>query len=152
MKKEDFKINLKRALNGLIDFTQEMVINQLPYDYKFIIKTNCSYDGNKLEDDEEIYPDDKIDESSSINPATEATVIEYLWRNNKVPEWINVQVYSCDDSFTYILLECCGRFSASLYHKNGPFRGLGPSIPYRYIDPITDKLIKKIDLNEIKNS
>ncbi|MFH6995211.1 hypothetical protein [Flavobacterium sp. FlaQc-48] len=150
MKKEDFKINLAKALDGLIDFTQEMVTNKLPNQYKFMIKTNCSYDGNELENDEEVYPDDKIDETSSINPATESAVIDYLWRNGKVPKWINVQVEKCDDNFSYIKLECCGRFSTSPNHKNGPFRSLGPNIPYHYLDPISEKLIKKVDLNEIK--
>ncbi|MCC9072899.1 hypothetical protein LNQ49_15060 [Flavobacterium sp. F-65] len=152
MKKEDFEINLKKALDGLINFTQEMVTNKLPYEHKFIIKTNCSYDGNELTADEEVYPHDKIDETSSINPATESTVIDYLWRNSKVPQWINVQVSSCDSNFSYITLECCGRFSAFLNHKDGPFRALGPSIPYRYYDPNSEKLLHKIDLNEIKQS
>ncbi|MBF7092962.1 hypothetical protein IUY40_15620 [Flavobacterium sp. ALJ2] len=152
MTKEDFRISLKKALDGLIDFTQEMVTNKLPHDYKFIIKTNCSYDGNELEDDEEIYPDDKINESSSINPATELTVIDYLWRNGKVPQWINVQISSCDSNFSYITLECCGRFSALLNHKDGPFRGLGPNIPYRYIDQDSGELRVKVDLNEINKS
>ena len=39
MTKEDFKISLKKALDGLIVFTQEMVVNKLPLNYKFIIKT-----------------------------------------------------------------------------------------------------------------
>ncbi|MDN3674906.1 hypothetical protein QWY99_17850 [Flavobacterium branchiarum] len=152
MEKEDFKINLKKALDGLIDFTQEMVTNKLPHEYKFIIKTNCSYDGNELTADEEVYPDDKIDETSFINPATESTVIDYLWRNGKVPQWINVQVSSCDSNFSYITLECCGRFSATLNHKDGPFRALGPNIPYRYYDPNSEELLQKVDLNEIKQS
>ena len=149
MKKEDFKQNLQKALDGLIDFTQEMVINKLPAHYKFIIKTNCSFDKN-LEGDQQIFPADKINETSSINPASESTVIDYLWRNGKVPQWINVQVSSCDSDFSYVTLECCGRYSAFLNHKDGPFRPLGPNIPYRYLDPITEKLLHKIDLNEIK--
>jgi len=149
MEKEDFRQNLKKALDGLIDFTQEMVINKLPATYKFIIKTNCSYDKNDLERDEEIFPDDKIHEKSSINPASESTVIDYLWRNGKVPQWINVHISNCDCDFSYVTLECCGRYSAFLNHKDGPFRALGPSIPYRYLDPITEKLRYKIDLNEI---
>lgn len=152
MKKEDFKKNLEKAVNGLIDFTQEIVTNNLPDTYKFIIKTNCSYDGNELEDDEEIYPDDTINESSSINPASTLTVIDYLWRNGKVPQWINVQVSSCDSNFTYITLECCGRYSSILNHKDSPCRALGPYIPYHYIDPVTNKLRQKIDLNEINKT
>ncbi|MGE6355364.1 hypothetical protein ACQKCJ_15965 [Flavobacterium sp. NPDC079362] len=152
MTKEDFKINLEKALKGLLDFTQEMVTNKLPHDYKFIIKTNCSYDGNELENDEEIYPDDKINETNSINPATKSTAIDYLWRNGKVPQWINVQVSSCDANFSYITLECCGRYSAFLNHKDGPFRGSGPSIPYRYYDSNTEKLLHKVDLNTINKS
>ena len=135
MTKEDFRENLKKALDGLINFTQEMVTNKLSYQYKFIIKTNRSYDGNPLENDEEVFPHDRIDAKSSINPASELTVIDYLWRNGKVPQWINVQVSHCDDDFSYISLECCGRYSAFLNHKDGPFRALGPSIPYRYFDP-----------------
>lgn len=78
MEKEDFKQNLRKSLEGLIEFTQEMVINNLPKKYKFIIKTNCSFDENKLIDDEEIYPEDKIGESNPINPAEEQTVVDYL--------------------------------------------------------------------------
>jgi hypothetical protein len=152
MTKEDFKINLEKALDGLINFTQEMVTNELPHKYKFIIKTNCSYDGNELENDEEIYPNDRIDETSSINPATESTAINYLWRNGKVPQWINVQVSSCDSVFSHITLECCGRYSAFPNHKDGPFRGLGPNIPYRYVDQDSGELRLKVDLNEINKS
>lgn len=152
MTKEDFKISLKKALDGLIVFTQEMVVNKLPLNYKFIIKTNCSYDGNELEEDEEIYPDDMIDESNLINPATEETAINYLWRNGKVPQWINVQVSSCDSDFSYITLECCGRYSAFPNHKDGPFRGLGPNIPYCYVDQDSGELRVKVDLNEINKS
>ena len=158
MDKQDFKQNLKKSVEGLIEFTQVMVINKLPKKVMFIIKTNCSYDGNELIDDEEIYPEDKIGESSPINPAEEQMVIDYLWRNGKVPEWINVQVDSCDEKNSYISLECCGRFTASenlLYHKNEgrpPFHSLSPSIPFKYFDANTEELIRKIDLNELKRN
>lgn len=156
MDKAQFKQNLEKSLEGLIEFTQEMVVNKLPLKHLFIIKTNCSFDGNQLVEDEEIFPDDKINEWSSINPANQQTVIDYLWRNGKVPEWINVQVERCDETYTYISLECCGRYTASdklLYHKNEerpPFHSLSPSIPLRYFDEETDELIQKIDINELK--
>lgn len=155
MDKEEFTKNFQSSLEKLIDFTQEMVINTLPKNLRFIILTNCFYDGNELELDEEVYPEDKTNRNSSINPTDERQVVEYLWRDGKIPEWINVQVDSCDENYTYISLECCGRYTSKkelMYHieRFPPFNPLSPAIPYSLFNHETDELIEKIDINKLE--
>lgn len=155
MTKEEFKDNFLKALDGLIPFTQEFVINDLPSEVKFIIKPNSSYDGNPLVDDEEIFPNDNVNIDSQMSPCDFDNAIDYLWRNGKVPEWINVSVYRCDTNYTYVKLESCGRYSGNinnLYHvQEGrpPFHALSPSIPLNYFDQETEDLKEKVDLNKL---
>jgi len=62
-------------------------------------------------------------------------VVDYLWRDGKVPEWIDASVESEDGFRSFIGLRCCGRFTASeelLYHRPGglaPFSIKSPVLP-----------------------
>jgi hypothetical protein len=65
-------------------------------------------------------------------------VIELLWRDGLVPEWINLSVYSSTTEATVIEVLCCGRYTANselLYHEHEgypPFHVLGPTLPVGY--------------------
>ena len=153
MDKIQFKEHFEKSLSGLVEFTQSMVSNVLPSDLKFILLTNCSYDGNPLEGDEKVYPNDKVNEDSELNPCEFEEVIRNLWRDGYVPEWINVSIYRCDESHSFAKLECCGRFTAGehLYHKKEgypPFHTLSPPVPHDAFDDETEEIVRKFDINQ----
>lgn len=135
MEKDIFRENLLKATNFVAPFSQEFLINPLPSNCRYVIFSNQSYDENPLEGDEQLFPEDSLLLPPYIGPFDEKQVVEFLWRNGKIPEWINVSVYSYDTDFTYLELICCGRFTATeelLYHRQEgypPFHVLGPSLP-----------------------
>ncbi|RIH65105.1 hypothetical protein D1164_10995 [Mariniphaga sediminis] len=150
MNKKEFYNNLIKAVNKVYPFTKEMVINKLPEQFKFIVKISSNFrDG--LEDGEITFPEvEKLNQTSKPIEAEE--VIDLLWMEYAIPEWINVQIENADDKFTYFSLECCGRYSKlekHWYHKQegySPFHSLSPAIPNDSINENGD-IIKKFDLN-----
>ncbi len=134
--KSTFRARLIQAAERVIPFTQIYVIDALPSMYRYRIFPNCSYDGRPRVGDEEVFPEDSEGvPATGLGPWGPEEVVEYLWRDGKIPEWINVHVYSYDDEYTYVALTCCGRFTArddllySLWTDVPPFRVCGPSLP-----------------------
>ena len=138
MDKKIFHQNFIMAIEFVIPFSQKFVINLLPSNCLSLLYPNASYDGNPLVGDEQTFPEDSLHEGQEyVGPLTHLEGIEFLWRNGKVPEWINVAVSRYDEEFTYLELMCCGRFTAGmgLYHtREGypPFHVLGPNLPPRW--------------------
>lgn len=154
MDKKEFHNNLIKAINEVYLFTKEMVINRLPEQFKFIVKINSNF-REGLEDGEVTFPG--VKKLNQISKPIEAEkVVDLLWMDNAIPEWINIQVENADKNFTYFSLECCGRFSKLeeyLYHKDEgypPFHALSPPLPPDSLNE-DDEVIKKFDLNWNKN-
>ena len=135
MEKSTFEQNLAKATEVVLSFSREFVTNPPPSSCRYLIFPNQSYDGNPREGDEQSFPEEKLPEGKYLGPFDAAQVVEHLWRNGKVPEWVNITVYSYDKQHTYLELLCCGRFTAMedyLYHKAEgypPFHVLGPDLP-----------------------
>ena len=135
MDKEQFQRHLKKATDFVIPFSQEFLIDNLPSSYLYLLFPNQSYDGNPLVGDEVTFPQERLPTREYIGPLNDDGVIDYLWRDGKVPEWVNITVYSYDLKYTYLELLCCGRFTAMkqlLYHRHEgypPFHALGPCLP-----------------------
>jgi hypothetical protein len=72
---------------------------------------NCSYDRNLLRDDEIVFPDDVRTHGKRVGPLTADAVVSLLWRDHRVPEWIDISVWEADQRVTYFELMCCGRFA-----------------------------------------
>ncbi len=154
MDKKEFYNNLIKATNTVYTFTKEMVINKLPEHFKFIVKINSNF-REGLEDCEVTFPKvKKLNQTSK--PIESEEVVDLLWMDYAIPEWINIQVENADKNFTYFSLECCGRFSKLedfLYHKSEgypPFHALSPPLPPDSLND-DDEVIKKFDLNWNKN-
>ena len=117
------------------DWAQIHVVNSLPSFCSFLVYPNQSYDGNQLKGDEELFPSDSLPFPRFIGPLSFEEAFQFLWRNGKVPEWIDVSVQACDADFSYVQLRCCGRFTALeelQYHKAEgypPFHVQSPSLP-----------------------
>ena len=134
--REAFEKNVISSAKYAAEFARTLVVNVLPDNIRYVIYLGASYDGNPLEDNESTYPDDdKNGERSFIDSSS---VTDLLWREGKVPEWIDVAVESEDGEYTSVKLECCGRFTDDIkhiYHAHegrAPFHVLGPLMPPEY--------------------
>jgi hypothetical protein len=83
---------------------------------------------------------------------TGVEAIDFLVRDGRVPQWIDVSVAEVRGEFTLIELACCGRFVAEedrmYYHAYGmgPFGLKGPPLPPGY-DPARPQ---KFDLHWLR--
>lgn len=131
--REGFIKNLISSTKHAVNFAQTLVSNKLPNKFRYIVFLSASYDGNPLDDEEQIFLDDQVKQNIHFDNSID--VLELLWRDGMVPEWINIFVESEDREYTYIKLECCGRYSDDINHiyhvheGRAPFHVLGPSIP-----------------------
>ena len=136
LSRKAFGENMLSAARHALEFARTLVVNDLPDKLRYVVYLGASYDGNPLEDREQTFPDDYADRQRCFFDSDE--VVELLWREGKVPEWINVSVESEDGEYTLIRLECCGRYSDDvnhIYHAHegrAPFQVLGPPAPPDY--------------------
>ena len=131
-----FAERLAIAARRAVEFARTFVEETLPDAIRFRVRLNSSYDGNPLHVDERVYPDDhhahSIDELAQM---VEAALVDLLWRDGAVPEWIDFSVKATDDDATIVEAMCCGRFTANdaiLYHEREgipPFHVVGPALP-----------------------
>lgn len=128
--RNSFEHNLISAAFHAQEFARTLVTNILPEKIKYVVYLGVSYDGNPLEDGEQIFPEDCTKNKRCFDRSEE--VVDLLWREGSVPEWINVFVESNTSEYTQIKLDCCGRFSRKsehIYHAHegrAPFHVLGP--------------------------
>lgn len=138
MEEKLFSQNFSKAINTLLPFAQEFLIETLPKELKYLVFLNQSYDKNELVGDEKLFPEDSLPENGVKLFDFKEQVTNYLWRDEKIPEWINLHIHSFDEEKTFISIVCCGRFTSDerlLYHKHEgyqPFHVLSPSLPIDY--------------------
>ena len=89
-----------------------MVTQDLPAKQLFLIQPNQSYDGNPLDDDEEVFPQDSLHSEEALGPLGSEAAAEWLWRQGKIPEWIDIRAFDANAVSSVLWLTCCGRFTA----------------------------------------
>jgi hypothetical protein len=130
----EFASLLETSTAEAIAFARSMVFDELPANYTYRVFPNQSYDGHR-EPDDVVYPNDSLDDMHDFIEMGRDDCIRYLYRDGRVPQWIDISVGAVDYDFTYIYLRCCGRFTAHderLYYKRfdrGPFGIKSPAIP-----------------------
>lgn len=128
-----FEKNLESASSYALEFARTLVINDLPDGIRYVVLLGASYDESQLEEGEYTFPEDYEHRERCFYRVSD--IVDLLWRNGKVPEWVNVFVESATQEYTNIKLECCGRFSDKveyMYHAHegrAPFHVLGPPMP-----------------------
>jgi hypothetical protein len=159
MDREVFLAHLLRASEFCREFTTRFVVDSLPSTYAFWAMLNCSYDRNPLRDDEIIFPDDVQNHGKRVGPLTADAVASLLWRDRRVPEWIDISVWEADEHTTYFELICCGRFTAQsecLYYNSTdvpPFGVKGPAYPARLaMSAVNDDPVEKFSLAESRDA
>jgi hypothetical protein len=133
--RETFDERLREAARQVVLFAREYIQQLLPDEVAFRVYPNMSFDGNPRVADEIVFPDQSLPEGEFHGPWSADQVVQYLWRVEKVPEWIDASVEAEDGQQTLIALRCCGRFTGSedlLYHRPGglaPFSIKSPVLP-----------------------
>jgi hypothetical protein len=134
---DTFRSRLLSAGQQAVQLARECVIQALPDEMAFLVYPNQSYDRNPRMGDEVVFPGDSLN-GKCHGPWSADEVVAFLWRNGKVPEWIDVYVQAEDSIRSLIRLVCCGRFTGQaelLYHRDKgfpPFQAMGPPVPWRY--------------------
>jgi hypothetical protein len=130
-----FEQRLREAARRVVLFAREYVRQPLPDEVAFLVYPNQSFDGNPRVGDESVFPDESLPGGKFHGPWSEQETVAFLWREGKVPEWIDAAVEAEDGRRSLIALRCCGRFTTSeelLYHRPGglaPFSIKSPVLP-----------------------
>jgi hypothetical protein len=138
MDRRAFMLNFNSAADKVVEFTRLYVTQSIPDDVVFRVYPNSSYDGNPLVGDQELFPQDSEPLTKAkpyLGPMSFQDAVAFMWRNGKVPEWVDVSIEDVIDHQSIVGLACCGRFTAEverLYHSWGgipPFSVKGPFLP-----------------------
>jgi hypothetical protein len=135
MDRSVFERHLRMAAEKALKFARHFVVQTLPGQMAFRVYPSQSYDGNPRVSDEQVFPEESLEHGRFYGPWSFAEVVAFLWRNGKIPEWVDISVESEDACRTIMALLCCGRFTADeelLYHRSGgcpPFAIKSPNIP-----------------------
>ncbi|MEM1353998.1 MAG: hypothetical protein AAGC44_05010 [Planctomycetota bacterium] len=133
-KSEEFEALLHLVSQRCITFSRDYLLNELFESVQYFVIPNASYDGNQLVGDEEVFLEDSLPDHQ-YHQFTAKEAVRFLWRDGKVPEWIDLSVVGASKETTFIELRCCGRFSCdpSKYYYDhrgtGPFGIKSPTLP-----------------------
>jgi hypothetical protein len=140
MERDVFLGNLLGASARCRASAARFVLDPLPDQFVFWVELNRSYDGDLNAEHEVVFPDDIEKHGERVGPLAAEAVVDLLWRDRRVPEWIDMLVVAADAQATTIELTCCGRFTSRfdfLYYNDTPtppFGVMGPAIPPRLTD------------------
>ena len=149
MLRKKFAEHLELVSERILKYTKTLVTNELPSNFKYIVSIYSNWAVN-LEEDEFLYPENE-DLNQTTQPIFANEVIDLLWIEGKVPEWIDFYVYDIIKNNTVFYLDCCPRFSENrkhLYHiqeGNPPFHGTSPPLPPFALNEDLE-LVKKFDI------
>lgn len=135
MDRQTFHNHLITATQSAFQFTSRFVHNSLPQSFSYVVLLNQSNDRNALKPGEHVYPHDQSQFGVCVGPLTADAVVELLWREGRVPEWIDISVVRIEGNQTILQLRCCGRFTDRaelLYYAQTavcPFGCKGPLLP-----------------------
>ncbi|WP_432969106.1 hypothetical protein [Dactylosporangium sp. CA-233914] len=136
MDRDVFAARFAASAEAALGFGREIVAEELPVALAFRVRLNQSYDGHPPQPGEMRYPDDSArHRAAELSMCDAQTVVAELWRDGRVPEWINLAVVGETGTATVIEVVCCGRFTdddTRLYHAQEgapPFHVLGPVLP-----------------------
>jgi hypothetical protein len=129
-----FAARFRKAVEASVGFARSMVRQNLSDSWAFFIQPNQSFDENPLVDDQRLFPEDSLPAGRMLGPFTFERAVAWLWRDGKVPEWVDVSVHGVTEEQTCLRLICCGRFTGleeRLYYRGGlpPFGIKSPVLP-----------------------
>lgn len=146
MTENEFLHFLRISSRDCSKFANNYITDKLPEDFLYTVVLNVSEDDPALTQFD-IYPEDSGKKAELID---EKEVVKLLYRNGKIPVWIDICVACVHQSNTIIHLLCAGRYSdkSQDYYYNhhdtvSPFGIKGPVFPIGYIKGEKFKLENK---------
>ncbi|MCS7480302.1 hypothetical protein ACFFQW_41690 [Umezawaea endophytica] len=131
-----FEARFAEATDRCVASAAKFLVEALPADRVFRVRLNSSYDGNPPRPGGLVYPEDGSEALAFALRSVDAdTVVDTLWRDGAVPEWINLAVVDETGDRTVVEVVAAGRFTAdgrSSYGPNpdlAPFHPVGPTLP-----------------------
>ncbi len=135
MDRARFTRQLDEAANEAVAFARSFVHQRLENPVRFFVAPNQSFDGNRTER-EAVFPEDSLPDNFVHGPWNKGQVVNFLWREGRVPAWVDVAVCEERTPWVAVRLKCCGRFSddeSLLYYRRGseasPFGIKSPWLP-----------------------
>lgn len=119
---------LASASQECIEFSQQFLVEELPRQVQFVIFPNCSNLEKPLQGDAEVYPQDSLPDGQYLGPMDRDAAVTFVWRNGKLPQWINVYPHSVDSQFTFLGLQCSSQYYVPLT-SDSIFSVKGPAFP-----------------------
>lgn len=134
MTKEDFLFHLQGASFISLKFAERYVKDKLVTDFKYNAILTVANNVNNL-NKFDIYPEGNDIIKLGL---TDIEVVDLLYRNNKIPIWIDISVLKSSRKSTTFNLLCSGKYSSDkndyYYNQNGsgPFGVKSPNLPIDY--------------------
>lgn len=132
MQQAEFARLLDLCTEKSIAYAKTMVLNKLPDHIIYRVRPNQSCDTN-LSPDEVVYPEDSLESLDEFIEMDRVGCLRFLYRDGRIPVWIDVSVVAANEQSTYVDYRCCGRFTNNdnllYYGDQGPFSIKSPILP-----------------------
>jgi len=135
MTRDEFILHLRESSLIALKLAEHFVKDKLTTDFKYNVILNASNDDLNLNQFDFYQEDNGIIKLKLID----MEVIDLLYRKNKVPVWININVLKSSRKSTTFNLLCAGRFTDNkeeFYYNNKigstPFGIKSPELPIDY--------------------
>lgn len=149
-----FGRGVRTAAQCSLEFARKCVLQQLPDRLAFLVYPNQSYEGQPRVGDEVVFSHESVPNGQYHGPWSADDVVDFLWREGKVPEWIDIAVESVDDKQTFLGLFCCGRFTGTeelLYYRHQPISTSTQSNTVRNQEPaVSSRLGQRRNVGQVR--
>ncbi len=139
MEKPLLRRQLERATEIAIEFARRYCHQRLLGPAVYRVLPNQSFDENRSPD-EVVFPDE-AGAALDATPWSGDRVVDWLWRDGRVPVWVDISVFDERSSEVVVQLLCAGRWSANPerlhYELDGhrsPFGIKSPPLPRAWQD------------------
>lgn len=134
MEKPILTRQLERATEIAVGFARRYCRQRLLGPAVYLVLPNQSYDENRSSD-EVVFPDD-AGAVPDATPWPSVRVVDWMWRDGRVPVWVDVSVFDERHDAVVMQLLCAGGWSANperLYYEldgnRSPFGIKSPPLP-----------------------
>jgi hypothetical protein len=133
-----FAEQLREATERALTVAATMVRQRMLTSWRYLIVPEAAgYPPDyAFKSDEQVYSADLLVSGKTLGPFTLEEAVGWLWRDGKVPVWVDVSAYAADRRHTYVRLCPSDRFSGKVrllkYQRPGdlpPFGIKSPELP-----------------------
>lgn len=143
----EFEERLQRVTDEVLASTRARVSNALPTAYRYLLDANHpgwgSSPGGQFTGDEEAWRECTLPNGEYYGHFGIRDIVEYLWRDGKVPVYGSIIVHATGPRYTYLLLRCSPVYSSldqyrRVWTPTTPFVTRYPAPPPAYRRPVAD--------------